>query len=600
MVALFNTILNMSVNGGIVILVVLLARFILRKAPKRYSYLLWIVVGFRLICPISFKSIISIFGLGTPRSPSLPNVGGDIIVDGSNASRPMFPIDDPDFLGSGDATVEFIEKFDYISLINTIVMIVWFIGMSVALIFTIASYFKVKRQMANAVRFEGNVFMSEKVGSPFALGFIRPRIYIPYGVDRGTYEQIIAHERCHIKRLDHVIKPLAFLILAVHWFNPLCWLAFRLMSLDMEMSCDEKVLKLKGDDIMKKNYARALLSFATNKRLPAPSPIAFSESRGNAKRRIKHALYWKKPKMLVNLLCVILCVVTLVACSADATNPEWKDINTETFGENPYNFVFVSNGDGTCDIKEIRIDKDYSGDIHLVIPEKAPNGDTVVEIQNVFGFKSNNAKHNVPVYLTFEAMNEIVAEIENATIGSVTANGFTVGQNKERDAKIFKAFYMEKISENGLGYYELEQFIRYEETMRLSGILDAYAYNEEDCYNDTVEFLSSVNVSETDKNTLAREAFKFRYYVGENVTEITLPSTVKKICMGAFDGLDNLEKVNGISDGCKLEVIKNTDPSNPAFSGSAEIIINGTPKEELYSDGIVGDDPNADFINALD
>ena len=136
--------------------------------------------------------------------------------------------------------------------------------------------------MSNAIRFEDNIFMSEKVGSPFTLGFIRPKIYIPFGIDKGTYDQIIAHEKCHIRRGDHIIKPLAFMILSVHWFNPLCWFAFRVMSLDMEMSCDEKVLKLKGDEVMKKNYARALLSFATNKRLPAPSPIAFSESRGNA------------------------------------------------------------------------------------------------------------------------------------------------------------------------------------------------------------------------------------------------------------------------------------------------------------------------------
>lgn len=366
------------------------------------------------------------------------------------------------------------------------------------------------------------------------------------------------------------------------------------------MSCDEKVLKLKGDEVMKKNYSRALLSFATNKRFPAPSPIAFSESSGNAKKRIKHALYWKKPKVLVNILCIILCVVTLVACGADAEKPEWKDISTEAFGENPYNFIFGSNGDGTCYVKEIRIDKDYSGDIHLVIPEKAPNGDTVVEIQNAFGFKSSDTKQNLPIYLTFESMNSIVSEIEGSTIDTVTENGFTIGQNKERDAKIFKAFYMEKISENGLGYYELEPYITFEETLRLSGILNAYAYNEEDCYNDTIKFLDSVTSSEEDKNLLAREAFRLRYHVGEKITEITLPSTVKMIRIGAFDGCKNLEKVNGISDDCKLGVIKNTDPSNPNQAESTEILIKGTPKEELRCYGFLNVDPNEDLINALD
>ena len=598
MVGLFNTVLDMSINAGIVILAVILVRAFLFKAPKRFSYLLWAVVGFRLVCPISIKSIVSIFGFGRIDSPTLPNVGGDIIVDASHETRPIFPVDDPNFVVNGGASVEFAEKFDFIALINTVIMIIWFLGMAVALSYTVISYFKVKRQMANAVRFEDNVFMSEKVGSPFALGFIRPKIYIPYGIDKSTFEQIIAHERCHIKRGDHIVKPLAFLILSVHWFNPLCWLAFRLMCLDMEMSCDERVLKLKGDELMKKNYARALLSFATDKRLPAPSPIAFSESKGNAKRRIKHALYWKRPRFIVNILCIVLCIATLVACGADATIPEWKDVKTETFGENPYNFVFGSNGDGTCYVKEIRVDKDYSGDIHLVIPEKAPNGDTVVEIRNFCGLNGSATTQNVPVYLTFESMNAIVNKIENASdVTKTEKHGFTVGVNRERDAKIFKAFYGEKISENGKGFYELEPFVSFSEMDRLAIILNVYAYSEEDCYNDTVKFLDSLAGEKEDKSIQAREAFKYLYHVGDRITEITLPSTVKKIGYGAFDGCDNLKKVNGISDGCVLGVQK-SDPDNASVAVT-EIVINGTEKSELFSYE-AANDANADFINALD
>jgi beta-lactamase regulating signal transducer with metallopeptidase domain len=598
MVGLFNTVLDMSINAGIVILAVILVRAFLFKAPKRFSYLLWAVVGFRLVCPISIKSIVSIFGFGRINSPTLPNVGGDIIVNASDKVKPIYPVDDPNFVINGGASVEFAEKFDAIALINTAIMIIWFSGMAIALLYTAVSYFKVKRQMANAIRFEDNVYMSEKVGSPFALGFIRPKIYIPYGIDQSTYEQIIAHERCHIKRGDHIIKPTAFLILAVHWFNPLCWLAFRLMCLDMEMSCDEKVLKHKGDELMKKNYARALLSFATDKRLPAPSPIAFSESKGNAKRRIKHALYWKRPKFIINLICIVLCVATLVACGADASNPEWKDVRTETFGENPYNFVFASNGDGTCYIKEIRVDKDYSGDIHLVIPEKAPNGDTVVEVRNVYGLNGSDTIQNVPVYLTFERMSAIVSKIENASeVTTTEKHGFTVGQNRERDAKTFKAFYGEKISDNGIGYYELEPFIDFNEKDRLATILDVYAYSEEDCYNDTVIFLDSLAGEKEDKSVQAREAFKYLYHVGDRITEITFPATVKKIGYGAFDGCDNLGKVNGISDGCVLGVQK-----SDSFDASVvitEIVINGTEKEKLFSYE-ASLDANADLINALD
>ncbi|MBR5286266.1 MAG: hypothetical protein IKU30_05145 [Clostridia bacterium] len=596
MTALFNTVLDMSINGGVVILIILIMRALLRKAPKRYSYLLWSVVGFRLACPISFKSIFSIFGYGRLNSPTLPNVGGDIIIDASNTDKPIISVDDPNFITNGGASVEFVENFDFISFFNTVVMTVWFVGMSVALIFNLLSYIKVKRQMSNAIRYEDNIFMSEKVGSPFTLGFIRPKIYIPFGIDKGTYDQIIAHEKCHIRRGDHIIKPLAFMILSVHWFNPLCWFAFRVMSLDMEMSCDEKVLKLKGDEVMKKNYARALLSFATNKRLPAPSPIAFSESRGNAKRRIKHALYWKRPKLVINILCILLCVATLVACGADAEIPQWKDVKTESFAENPYNFVFASNGDGTCYVKEIRVDKDYDGDIHLVIPEKAPNGDTVTAIKNYTGLNSSNTIQNVPVYLTFDGLKSLVTMIEARTdIKPINKNGFTVGQNPERDAKVIEAFYQEKISENGIGYYELEPYMDFSEMDRLATILDAYAYNEEACYNDTVKFLDGLAVDEESKNLIAREAFKFLYHFGDKITEITIPSTVKKIEYGSFDGCYNLKKVNGISDDCVLGVQK-TDPDNNA--AIIEIVIKGTKKEELYS--YSSNDANADFIKALD
>jgi hypothetical protein len=341
-----------------------------------------------------------------------------------------------------------------------------------------------------------------------------------------------------------------------------------------------------------------LLSFATDKRLPAPSPIAFSESKGNAKRRIKHALYWKRPKFIINLICIVLCVATLVACGADASNPEWKDVRTETFGENPYNFVFASNGDGTCYIKEIRVDKDYSGDIHLVIPEKAPNGDTVVEVRNVYGLNGSDTIQNVPVYLTFERMSAIVSKIENASeVTTTEKHGFTVGQNRERDAKTFKAFYGEKISDNGIGYYELEPFIDFNEKDRLATILDVYAYSEEDCYNDTVIFLDSLAGEKEDKSVQAREAFKYLYHVGDRITEITFPATVKKIGYGAFDGCDNLGKVNGISDGCVLGVQKSD--SSDASVVITEIVINGTEKEKLFSYE-ASLDANADLINALD
>lgn len=601
MVGLFNTVLEMSVKGAVVIAAVMILRLLLIKAPKRYSYFLWAMPLFRLCCPFSISSVFSVFSFVSPSAPTLPNVSGDIIIGYDGSDRLGTSVGSDEFISGGSTTVEFVERLEFVEIFNTAVMIIWFIGMTVALCYTFISYFRLKKRMSNAIRYEGNIYMSELVSSPFALGFIRPKIYIPFGLDDTTKEQIIAHERCHLKRLDHIIKPFAFLVLAVHWFNPFCWVAFRLMSLDMEMSCDEKVLKIRGDELMKKNYTRALLSFATNRRFPAPSPIAFSESGGNAKKRIKHALYWKKPRVIVNILCIILCAFALVACSTDADGYEWKEVKTEAFGENPYNIVYRSNGDGTCVVKEIRIDKDYSGDIHLIIPEKAPNGDAVIAIDNAWGLATDEIKQNIPIYLTFESMQAINDSIVNAKdITPLTTDFGIIGQKSERDAKIFMAFYQEKISENGKGYYEIEPHMLYEERARIAAILDFYGYDEEACYKDTAAFLDSVSVDEEEKNELAREAFKYLYHYGNNVTEITLPASVESIGYGSFDGCDRLSKVNGISDGCVL-IRFNSEMNTPAPESTSEfaVVINGTPKDQLRSTD-PDHDANADFINALD
>ena len=595
MVGLFNTVLEMSVRGGIVILAVMLVRLFLLNAPKKYSYFLWLIPLFRLCCPVSLKSFISIFSLAKPKVPTLPNVSGDIILDGSD--RLGISVDGIDFITGTQMSEQFAERLDFVEIFNVIVMTVWFIGMSVALAYCFVSYFKLKARLETAIRYESNIYMSDLVCSPFALGFLKPKIYIPFGLDENTKEQVIAHEKCHLRRLDHIIKPFAFLVLAVHWFNPLCWIAFRFMNLDMEMSCDEKVLKIQGDELMKKNYTRALLSFASNRRFPAPSPIAFSESGANAKKRIKHALYWKKPRFYINLLCVLLCAIVLVACATDADGFEWKKVKTETFGENPYNIVYRTNGDGTCNIAEIRVDKDYTGDIHLVIPEKAPNGDTVVGIKNAWGFTGGEAKNNLPIYLSFDDMNELTESIITAKdITAKQTDYGTVGSNSERDAKIFKAFYAEKIDGEGNGYYELEPSISLEERIRLTTILDVYGYDEEDCYNDTAAFLDSLDIEDEEKNLFAREAFKYLYHYGENITEITLPESVKFICYGAFDGCDNLKKVNGISNSCVLELGTSSD-TNP--DSKVCVVINGADKNSLKTDEIAHD-ANEDFTRALD
>ncbi|MBQ4039703.1 MAG: M56 family metallopeptidase, partial [Oscillospiraceae bacterium] len=175
------------------------------------------------------------------------------------------------------------------------------------------------------------IYQTEAVSSPFIMGFVKPKIYIPYGLDPSSLEYVLAHEKAHIKRLDHIVKPISFLVLTAHWFNPLVWLSFYLMSRDMEMSCDEKVL-VKGAP--SKDYSTTLLSLAVKKRFPSPSPLAFGES--GVKGRIKNALKFKKPALWITVIAVIICIAVIFICAAD---PKKETEERDVFGK-----VYSTNG----------------------------------------------------------------------------------------------------------------------------------------------------------------------------------------------------------------------------------------------------------------
>lgn len=312
---LFPEILNMSLTGSIVILAVLVIRFFLRKAPKKWSYLLWLVVAFRLACPVSLPSPISL--LGAVNAPV--TTGGTIEYIPQAIIQPQSPVVSPVTPAPGPSTPDTVAPTPQppaptpIS-VTDILSVVWLVGMAVLLVYSVISYLRLRRRLASAVILSGNVWLSDKVHSPFILGLFRPRIYIPFGLDEQTLGYVLAHEHCHLKRKDHIIKPLAFLLLTLHWFNPLCWLAFHLMGRDMEMSCDEQVLAQENGD--RKVYSTALLSFAANRRFPAPSPLAFGE--GEVHPRITNALNWKAPKVRVTVAAGVLCVAVLLLC---ALNP---------------------------------------------------------------------------------------------------------------------------------------------------------------------------------------------------------------------------------------------------------------------------------------
>ncbi|MGM9608426.1 MAG: M56 family metallopeptidase [Oscillospiraceae bacterium] len=323
MEAVFLKVLNMSMTASYVIAAVLLLRLFLRKMPKKISYLLWSVVAFRLCCPISWQSVFSLFSLAPRTATVQVTAGGAAQLDhipntvtaavqpqaGAGAAVPV----NPGEVVSGSLPAA--ASADPLQFWITVGTVVWCAGMAALLIYSVICYVKMCRQMRTAVLLRDNIYQSDCIRSPFLLGLIHPKIYIPFGLDGDTLNYVLEHERYHIRRRDYLVKPFAFLLLTVHWFNPLCWLSFHLMGRDMEMSCDEKVIA--GGANRVKAYSTTLLSFAVSPHFPAPSPLAFGET--SVKSRIKNVLNWKKPKTWVTLLAVLLCVLAVLACAA---NPE--------------------------------------------------------------------------------------------------------------------------------------------------------------------------------------------------------------------------------------------------------------------------------------
>lgn len=318
---LFLTVLNMSLTASYVILVVLVARLFLSKAPKIFSYGLWSIVLFRLLCPFSFSSVISFLALFKVKTTQpIPanigymaklevNLGSDLVNNVVNSSLPA-------------ATP--MASVNPMQIIIHILTIIWLIGLAGLLLYSLLSYLGLKRKVCTAMLVSGNIYESEQINSPFVLGIIKPKIYLPVLLSENERSYILLHEQIHIRRLDYLVKFLAFFAVCLHWFNPLAWLSFKLLTSDMEMACDERVLKELGTQI-KKDYSTSLLALAVDKKMLAGSPLAFGES--NAHWRIKNVLNYKKPTfwvVSVALVAVLILGIGLLANPSAASADKEK------------------------------------------------------------------------------------------------------------------------------------------------------------------------------------------------------------------------------------------------------------------------------------
>ena len=325
MEAIFLQILNMSMTGSYIILAVMILRLFLKKSPKKYSYLMWAVCAFRLCCPMSFKNTFSIFNLrffsmSANSGASLEHIPQNIGMMQSPQISTWLNSIDGIVNSSLPAPSNVAASVNPMQIIIFIAAVIWLAGIAALLLYSIISYIILRIKLRNSVIYKKNVYQSDKINTPFVFGLISPKIYIPFGVVENEMRYVLAHEQYHIKRRDYIIKPIAFLILVIHWFNPLCWIAFILMSCDMEMSCDEKVLS--SDKAISKEYSTSLLSFAAGKRPPTPCPLAFGET--GIRGRIKNILKYKKPKAYVSIISILLCAAAIVAF---ASNPKSDDLD---------------------------------------------------------------------------------------------------------------------------------------------------------------------------------------------------------------------------------------------------------------------------------
>ncbi len=343
---IFLTFLYKNMTVSVVIIAVLLARFLLRKMPKKYSYILWSIVGIRMIFDLPFATNISVFNLFRGFAKHTSTV--ETMLAGSHRTNLQGSIDllnKTDTTGAAAAHASrstAVEAMTHTLTTSQTVLgilgLLWLIVVALFVAYGIYSYVKCRLLVRTAViarditpdsrkkKNNVSVWECDRIPSPFVLGIIRSRIYIPFRMPKQEQAYILAHEECHIRRLDPLWKLIAFLLLAVYWWNPLVWIAFFYMVRDMEMSCDEAVIEQFGNEI-KQGYSNSLLSFAMERHPYSFVPVAFGE--GDAGRRIKNVLNFKKPHTWVAILVFVLLVVVGVSC---LTNGKDK-ISSETVSD---------------------------------------------------------------------------------------------------------------------------------------------------------------------------------------------------------------------------------------------------------------------------
>ena len=328
MADIFLKVVNMSISACWIVLAIVLLRIILKKAPKWINCLLWGIAGLRLVMPFSLESIFSLIPSAEFIPQELVHSHSSVDVKGTEILNYVGNNPVSVELGISDGSLVFNEitapdcpSINPLLISTYIASIVWIVGIIALLVYTLVSFLRLKQKIGTAVLLRDNIYQGEAVVSPFVLGIIKPKIYLPFNMSEQDMEHVIAHEQAHLRRKDHLWKPLGFLILTLHWFNPLVWLGYILLCRDIELACDEKVVKELNNE-QRADYSQALLSCSVNRRMVAACPVAFGEV--GVKNRVKSVLNYKKPAFWVIAVAIVLCIVLAFGF---LTNPK----NTSVF-----------------------------------------------------------------------------------------------------------------------------------------------------------------------------------------------------------------------------------------------------------------------------
>ena len=318
-----SELVNMSLVASLLIAAVLLLRFVLRKAPKAIICVLWAMVGLRLVCPFSFESKLSLVPEAEPITYISQFDASDLTEQPVYKKVVSFEAN----AGSVVVRTEDTTEFDFTGLLIKLAPYIWGGGVAVMAASSVVSYVRLRRRLVVSVNTEDNIWRCDGIRSPFILGIFKPKIYVPSHLNEEEQRVVVAHEKAHLKRLDHLWKPLGYLILTLHWFNPLGWVAYAMLCRDIEGACDEKVVRqMSGED--KKLYSTTLLLCSAPRHIVAACPVAFGEV--SVKGRVRSVLSYKKPAFWIIVTAVVAAVFVAAVFMTNPVKPKTLVCDTET------------------------------------------------------------------------------------------------------------------------------------------------------------------------------------------------------------------------------------------------------------------------------